>query len=46
MSGQIFTDRVTDITYQYILPALVDQVSNSNVWTSKLLSLDDRLGRR
>lgn len=38
MAGQIFTDRVTDITYQYILPALVDNVSNSNVWASKLLS--------
>jgi hypothetical protein len=38
MSGQIFTNRVTDITYQYILPALVDNVSNSNVFTSKLLS--------
>lgn len=38
MAGQIFTDRVADITYQYILPVLVDQVSNSNVWTSRLLS--------
>lgn len=38
MAGQIFTNRVTDITYQYILPALVDNVSNSNVFTSKLLS--------
>lgn len=37
MSGQIFTNRVTDITYQYILPVLVDQVSNSNVFTSKVL---------
>ncbi len=38
MAGQIFTDRITDITYQYILPVLVDNVSNSNVFTSKLLS--------
>lgn len=38
MAGQIFTDRVTDITYQYILPVLVDNVSNSNVFTSKVLS--------
>lgn len=38
MAGQIFTDRVTDITYQYILPTLVDNVSNSNVFTSKVLS--------
>jgi len=38
MAGQIFTNRVTDITYQYILPALVDNVSNSNVFTSRVLS--------
>ena len=38
MAGQIFNDRLTDITYQYILPVLVDGVSNSNVWTSRLLS--------
>jgi len=38
MAGQTFTNRVTDITYQYILPALVDNVSNSNVFTSRLLS--------
>lgn len=38
MAGQIFTDRVTDITYQYILPVLVDNISNSNVFTSKVLS--------
>jgi len=38
MAGQIFTDRITDITYQYILPTLVDNVSNSNVFTSKVLS--------
>lgn len=38
MAGQIFTNRVTDITYQYILPTLVDNVSNSNVFTSKMLS--------
>lgn len=37
MAGQIFTDRITDITYQYILPALVDNVSNSNVFTSRTL---------
>src|ERR1039458_5984028 len=38
MAGQIFTDRVTDITYQYILPVLVDNVSNSNVFTSRVLA--------
>ena len=38
MAGQIFNDRLTDITYQYILPVLIDGASNSNVWTSKLLS--------
>lgn len=38
MAGQVFNDRLTDITYQYILPVLVDGVSNSNVWTSRLLS--------
>lgn len=38
MAGQLFTNRVTDITYQYILPSLVDNVSNSNVFTAKTLS--------
>lgn len=38
MAGQVFNDRLTDITYQYILPVLVDGVSNSNVWTARLLS--------
>jgi len=38
MAGQVFNDRLTDITYQYILPVLVDGASNSNVWTSRLLS--------
>jgi hypothetical protein len=38
MAGQIFNDRLTDITYQYILPILVDGVSNSNVFTSRMLS--------
>ena len=38
MAGQAFTDRLSDITYQYILPVLVDGASNSNVWTSRLLS--------
>lgn len=38
MAGQIFNDRLTDITYQYILPVLIDGASNSNVWTSKALS--------
>lgn len=38
MAGQVFNNRLTDITYQYILPVLVDGVSNSNVWSSRLLS--------
>jgi hypothetical protein len=38
MAGQIFTNRLTDITYQYILPVLIDGVSNSNVFTSRMLS--------
>lgn len=38
MAGQIFSNRLTDITYQYILPVLIDGVSNSNVFTSRMLS--------
>lgn len=34
----IFSNRVTDITYQQILPSLVDQVNNSNVFTARVLS--------
>src|SRR5260221_12424293 len=30
----IFTERVTDITYQKIMPALVDWVNNSNVFAA------------
>lgn len=38
MAGVIFSNRLTDITYQYILPVLVDGISNSNVFTSRMLS--------
>lgn len=34
----IFTNRVTDITYQEILPSIVDQINNSNVFTARVLS--------
>lgn len=34
----IFTNRITDITYQEILPSLVDQINNSNVFTARTLS--------
>jgi hypothetical protein len=38
MAGVPFSNRLTDITYQYILPILIDGVSNSNVFTSRMLS--------
>lgn len=38
MAGVVFSNRLTDITYQYILPVLIDGVSNSNVFTSRMLS--------
>lgn len=38
MSGMVFTDRVVDITYQELLPRLVDQINNSNIWTARVLS--------
>jgi hypothetical protein len=38
MAGTVFSNRLTDITYQYILPILVDGVSNSNVFTARMLS--------
>jgi len=38
MAGTIFSNRLTDITYQYILPVLIDGVSNSNVFTARMLS--------
>lgn len=34
----IFTDRINDITYQQILPSIVDQINNSNVFTARVLS--------
>jgi hypothetical protein len=34
----IFTDRINNITYQQILPSIVDQVNNSNVLTARVLS--------
>lgn len=38
MAGAAFSNRLTDITYQYILPILTDGVSNSNVFTARMLS--------
>ena len=38
MAGMVFTDRVVDITYQEILPTMVDQVNNSNIFTALMLT--------
>lgn len=38
MAGTVFTDRVADITYQEILPSIVDQINNSNILMAKVLS--------
>lgn len=38
MAGITFTDRVVDITYQEILPSVVDQINNSNILMAKVLS--------
>ena len=38
MAGMVFTDRVTDITYQKILPSIVDQINNSNIFLARVLS--------
>lgn len=38
MSGIVFTDRVSAITYQEILPSVVDQINNSNILLAKVLS--------
>lgn len=38
MAGTVFTDRVADITYQEILPSVVDQINNSNILMAKVLS--------
>jgi len=38
MAGMTFTDRVVDITYQEILPTLVDQINNSNIFTARMLT--------
>jgi len=38
MAGMVFTDRVSDITYQNILPSIVDQINNSNVFLARILS--------
>lgn len=38
MAGQVFTDRVADITYQNILPSVVDQINNSNVFLARILN--------
>jgi len=42
MAGQVFTDRVIDITYQDILPSIVDQINNSNVFLAKVLSKPEK----
>lgn len=34
----VFTDRVVDITYQEILPSIVDQINNSNVFMAMVLT--------
>lgn len=38
MAGMVFTDRVVDITYQNILPSIVDQINNSNVFMAMVLT--------
>lgn len=38
MAGMTFTDRVADITYQDILPSIVDQINNSNVFMARTLN--------
>ena len=38
MAGIQFSERVIDITYQDILPSVVDQINNSNVLLAKTLS--------
>lgn len=38
MAGMVFTDRVIDITYQEILPSIVDQINNSNIFTARVLT--------
>lgn len=38
MAGMVFTDRVTSITYQKILPSIVDQINNSNVFLARVLT--------
>lgn len=38
IAGMLFTDRVVDITYQEILPTVVDQINNSNIFTARMLT--------
>jgi hypothetical protein len=38
MAGIEFSQRVSNITYQELIPRLVDQINNSNIWTARLLS--------
>lgn len=38
MAGMVFTDRVADITYQDILPSIVDQINNSTVFLARILN--------
>lgn len=38
MAGTVFTDRVSAITYQELLPSVVDQINNSNILFAKVLN--------
>lgn len=38
MAGQVFSNRVTDITNQAFIPSIIDSVNNSNVVTARFLS--------
>lgn len=38
MAGMLFNDRVTDITYNKIMPNIVDQINNSSTFFSMILS--------
>lgn len=42
MAGMVLTDRVADITYQDILPSIVDQINNSNVFLARILNKPGR----
>lgn len=34
----VFSERVTNITYNEILPSIVDFVNNSNIFTARVIS--------